>query len=526
MEQNDAWWKFVAEAEHGQGASKLQPSVDQDPVQRDISPGVSQLGLSTGVDGSDKGREAVQGSPSVNDRASMNYGSSPHESLLLSDQLGVATREDVPLGNGSVFASRESKSSSVGSSPPRRSAIVRVEEEVEREKEYGDSETSEDVSQVVLPASCSPTSEDLLAQFYNLANVQEGVEHVTARPVSSVRPSQPEKPTQTNESHGKIVAETREQYEKLQQANSKPCNHKEDENDMWRKFVFGDSDDNLEAAFLEASKETARNLCPSETSTSTEENDMSEDTRIYPEPSRMVTALNSALDVRGSSCTGQRDSSSTNVTATMSISNRATPEASSPDPLTDHSVPNFSDLRESCSNGTSTMESASNRATSGGSSPDPLAEFSLAHTDTTTQTNAASTGSSSSSKAAPSSVTDEFMSRSDDDNGNASLIAHPPSTHENSEVDAYRFARPKPFTGKNIQLDEQRQIALSAPQIRGRNVSRRRQKRAGDGRARIRGLPSFSGDPIEEIEEDEAAFSAKNALKPSFFGSLDTENDL
>lgn len=144
------------------------------------------------------------------------------------------------------------------------------------------------------------------------------------------------------------------------------------------------------------------------------------------------------------------------------------------------------------------------------------------------QTDEATYGSSSSSTSVPLSPVDNYLNRSDNwslaigRQDTTSLIARPPSASEHSIADqTFKFARPKPFLGKKkAHLEEPRQIALSAPQLRGKGVTRRRQKRTRDGRTSIRQVPNFSSDPIEEVED---AMPVKGPPKPSLFGSLDTD---
>lgn len=79
----------------------------------------------------------------------------------------------------------------------------------------------------------------------------------------------------------------------------------------------------------------------------------------------------------------------------------------------------------------------------------------------------------------------------------------------------FRFAAPRPFVGKHsVPSRNDRPSAAIAPVSLKRKRGRPR-KWARDGRADIRALPNYSGDPIEEIEDDD------DAPPPSLFGSLD-----
>lgn len=437
----------------------------------------------------------------------------------------------------------------MGSSPPQPKGNIGLEEvreETVLDMDYGVSETSGQVSQAALPPSSSPTSDEILAQFYNLTtlhdvhpqlDVEKGdaehgdIEHVHAQHMVSASSHPPEQSMQSELPQEEPCIMTFHLQKKSQEANPKPSKTAADQNvnDLWRKFVFGESDDDLEAAFLEASKDTAKKLCPSDPSTSTGEDETSEDTGLYQESSRMPVGLNTAIG-NELNFTSPHDASSSTKTTTAFFSEQATLGATSPDHFAEPGVTELASRRESPLHGTSVMDSISNKATYGSCSSDPLSELDPAPTNTLTETDSVA-HSSRSSKAVPSALQDKFMRRSDiwstvtGDNDNASLVAQPPSTRGDSELDNFKFARPKPFTGRHIQIDEQRQIALSAPQVQAKGVSWRRQKRIGDGRARIRSLPNFSGDPIEEVEDSEKNVPAKDTLKPSLFGSLDTEDD-
>ena len=99
----------------------------------------------------------------------------------------------------------------------------------------------------------------------------------------------------------------------------------------------------------------------------------------------------------------------------------------------------------------------------------------------------------------------------------ASLVVEPAQSQFGA-VDMgeqFRFAPPKPFVGRHsVPSQNDRPSAAIAPVTLERRRGRPR-KRARDGRADIRALPNYGGDPIEDIEDDD------NAPPPSLFGSLD-----
>lgn len=262
-----------------------------------------------------------------------------------------------------------------------------------------------------------------------------------------------------------------------------PSKHtQEDENDMWRSFVFGDSSENLEKALEEARRDTARSLRPSLPSTST-----------Y-------------------SCEESLQAFTTSPLNLEAIDRR--------------------DFAEGLCHPTGdvvTTASASHMATTGASSADLSSETTSESVETAVRTDQATDGSTSSSSAAGS-KTNQLLFRSGP--GASSSCEADTSTptidpkqfeKHGSPVFSFKFARPRLFVGKNIEnVDEKRQIALSAAQIRGKAQTRRRQRRTTDGRANIRKLPNYGGsDPIEEFEGD---FRSDRADKGSIFGPLETEN--
>ncbi|KAF3760550.1 hypothetical protein M406DRAFT_334183 [Cryphonectria parasitica EP155] len=247
----------------------------------------------------------------------------------------------------------------------------------------------------------------------------------------------------------------------LARPNSQPETLKND-NAMWRQFVFGEVNEHLEQVLADARTRAARKLRPSDPFTSTDEICQSDEAHalgnLSPETSPSLK-YSLAIDAQ-------------NI------------------------------AEQTCSN-------------------------------TTIHTDQATVGSSAPSKpslTASSDTMDKPPRRSDiwdmptSDSENASLRSRPRPLQNHGEGDeGFRFSRPRPFIGKKTShLDEGRQIALSLGQIRGKTVTRRRQKRSGNTRTDIRKLPNFNSDPIEEVEEHA---SRQRNEEPSLFGPLDMEEN-
>ncbi|KAK1770946.1 hypothetical protein QBC33DRAFT_223253 [Phialemonium atrogriseum] len=88
--------------------------------------------------------------------------------------------------------------------------------------------------------------------------------------------------------------------------------------------------------------------------------------------------------------------------------------------------------------------------------------------------------------------------------------------------ESFRFARPKLFVGK---LSDPTAVERPARAINPVTMTKRKRgrpkKRNRDGRADIKGIPVYNGDPIEEFEESESEIRAEAA--PSLFGALEME---
>ncbi|KAG8168687.1 hypothetical protein KVR01_001436 [Diaporthe batatas] len=200
------------------------------------------------------------------------------------------------------------------------------------------------------------------------------------------------------------------------------CNQ-EDENDMWKKFIFGESSEDLEIALEETRRDTVRSLRPSLPSTSTSSRKESRNDFI-------TSSANSDSIDRGDLAEGLRDTTE------------------------------------------DTFTTGSHLATAGTSSVD--SEVITQSVDTCARTDRASCGSSTSSPANGKGTGrrlfhSELMTPSVFEADTGPATNNPERLEKLVEADeCSRFSRPKLFIGKKMgQVDEKRQIALSVPQIRG-----------------------------------------------------------
>lgn len=253
--------------------------------------------------------------------------------------------------------------------------------------------------------------------------------------------------------------------------------NQEDENDMWKKFIFGESSEDLEMALEETRRDIVRSI----------------------QPPLLLTSTSSWKESRN-------------------------------DVITSTANSNFIDRRDlveglcDATEDTFTTGTASHVATAGTSSAD--SEATSQYMDTCIRTDRATRGSSGSSSANGKGtgrrlVHNEPMASSVFETGTVPATNKPALEKAVEADEGSRFSRPKLFIGKKMgQVNEQRQIALSVPQIRGATQTRRRQGRANDGRANIRKLPNYGSDPIEEFERDARSDRAE---KGSMFGALEAE---
>lgn len=493
MEENDAWREFIIATGRDQATSDFLPSGSPGSVvQREISPGVSQLGQSRPIERSVEEQEllnplrwGVHDTSPIDQEAPAPILANHVQSArpVQSNQLRHCPSLESSKGEDLTSCAIEPSPTSLQPDASYTGRSSEPAEDTMNDKAPGLSEDLDEVSLLVLPSPSSYSSEDILGNLDILSETEGrqvgngGIESTTQQHV------QPQYEESAQPSCGYD-----QQFNAKKEDPSKP-RIIEKESDIWREFVMGESEDNLEQAFEQARKETLRNLRPSDTSKSVDEEDTIEHVHHCSGLAELSVIPGTSFGVEVRDFVGQHGQSPTTI---------------------------------------STVASLSRGATVGDSSPDPLSEPIPAYSDTTVHSDQATAGSSSIPLDGLSDLVNEFSHRSEmwslatQEMDNASLIAHPPSTHEYNDADnTFRFARPKPFKGKKTShMDEQRQLALSVHQIRGKPQTRRRQRRSGDERLSIRKLPNFSSDPIEEVEED---ISAKRAHKPSLFGSLDTE---
>lgn len=267
-----------------------------------------------------------------------------------------------------------------------------------------------------------------------------------------------------------------------------------DENDQWRVFVYGQSSDGLEKGHKDARVQTARNLRPSTTPTNSSV---------------------SSVELQ-QSCLGEKASRTEDGSSALSGEEFQ---------LERNSVADDFDKPSTCM---TTNVSASHIGTARNSSPDPLAEEFYRYSDPLTRTDQATNGSSSSVSTVPVDRAGDSAHRKDvrslttRGKHHASKPAHPQPANERPRPKSNVFVQPKPFLGrKTSHLDEQRRIALSTPQVRGKHPTSRHQKRGRNGRPAIRKLPNFNGDPIEDFEDS----LSRGTKEHSLFGSLEVEID-
>lgn len=481
--ENDVWRTFVACPNDDSAFNEMRSSDNpEDAAQRPVSPGVSQLGTSRPLHGTYNTEAAV--SPETRevnniagDRAPPTASASRfaeelrpdpchHRSSEVSsddDQIAPIATDDITSRGGSDL------------SQPSESTRGNDRRGDGSSKELAMPAGSSD-EMSLLVVSSSPRHPPLLGEMDEATTfLMDQPEGITFRSdASSPRLISPQLLGKDPAFKGEAAAAIEEQLPgELTQ---------EDENDMWRNFVFGDSSGILEKALEDARRDTARSLRPSLPSTST---------CSCEESPQGLTA--SSLDH-------------------VSIDRRDFAE----------------ELYETTRKAASTT-SASHVATAGASSADLSSDTTSGSVEIALRTDQATHGSCSPSSAASNNMCrqvfpNELMTSSTCEADTSTSTIDPKQLEKHGESDdCFKFARPKLFVGKKIEhVDEQRQIALSAPQIRGKPQARRRQKRTTDGRANIRKLPNYGGsDPIEEFELD---YRSDRADKGSMFGPLETES--
>lgn len=480
-EENKAWREFVVGADQRHALGELQSSHSQEPPEQgEISPGVSQLGLPGR--GKGRGRSEEVRPPQWKVESSTEQ-TQPSVNLLQRSPSEVSSTCKTAQDKCSSTSNR-SRLTSPERHLPRSDQHTDASDDKMHKRPVNPAERLDEVSLLVVPGSSIASSEDILSRFDNVAILEKQ---------ETMRRAQQALPQAEQHQAQQPLKPARARYQSSrtgQDAPSKPDTLAA-ANDMWRSFVLGWSNDNLEDAYEEARKETARNLLPSDVSASTDEDDTRETTSPRADHvEAFVTSGGSLLADDAPESVEGHDQSSAGVS----------------------------------------VASVSHRAIAGYSSPDPLSELNPPYSETTIRTGRATNGSLSPATDGSSKLVDglshpnEARSFATREVKNASHSSNPPLLDvQNRENDSFKFARPKPFMGKQVShIDEQQQIALSAPQVRGKPQTRRRQKkRTGDGRTRIRKLPDFSSDPIEEVDEE---IRTKGGQKPSLFGSLDVQN--
>lgn len=264
-----------------------------------------------------------------------------------------------------------------------------------------------------------------------------------------------------------------------------PAEPEADPGEAWKQFVFGDDniDDFMEQALNEAKKQAARDLLPSDCSTC-----------ITEEP---VSELDSIAVVPGTPFTG--------LIATHTVDNglsSAAVSASREATYAPSSAKTPSDLTPSSPHAAS---QPSQIVVEAGSNISPGVDSSTNNGDpcSTASTELGGNGrevQSTQPSAAPSVVTS---------------IAVEPSQSVAGAEQQFRFAPPKLFVGSHSTPNQvTRPTGAAVPLNFARKRRGRQRKRALDGRADIRALPNYGGDPIEDIEDDDVAQS-------SMFGALE-----
>lgn len=508
MPVNMIWQSFACGAERSLSSDDSQPfDRPVSSIRSEISPGISQYGLSSENIDDSNGQKGVLRSHNL--RACVGRSpKSPEVSAAMS----------------------EASSPSVGSSPLLRKQRLRTDK-VMTPAHYLDAglpEADQDSPRVV-PTSCSLTNE-CHSQSRNYIHLQD---YVGDAPIPPILPGSNDILSGTESMK---LLDQKKDAETGQQQMTKPVGTMEDNNDLWKLFVFEDFDHNIQKASKEAIKETMRILRPSGSSSSNAEDGGSETAHLSPVPSEITDNFESGARIDESDYTDEQDFSSSAISTLTPVSHTATFGDSASehlfeaDPVAFHT---WAAVGESSPDPpfASDLPDASVCATIKESSPDPFSAPSPVEQDAPIRSDEAIVGSSGSFSNSSLYHMNDFPDRSKiwpvatEEQDKSPSVAHPSSVSEHNEADdSFKFARPKPFIGKKrAHLDEQRQIALSAPQIRGQSMNWGRQKRTGDGRASIRQVPNLNSDPIEDVEDAEPL---KGARQSSLFASLETEDNL
>lgn len=501
--ENEAWKAFVS-GTPGRLSSGVLHSDDGDSLEPLISPGVSQLGR--------LGRAAGHERKQYKDGSALPDSL---EELICTEEPPTYNLPDVPLtahtfsgplrddtygeNNFLISASEGHQTSNEVSlhssleAPPGQDLAAALEERSFQSIDLNMSVSACSLTSTgnhVCETAQKPTTQHL--DVMSILAMQSSIESSSEDTLNTCCNSSPlcGKGATVEQSAKRPIPPQRSQSR--QQGTTESGNqiavYSSNEDDIWRKFVFGESSDGFERALEDARKETARSLRPSTTPTSS---------------GGIMNAQESCSNKEG-----------------LAMND---PPTASDEELKDIAV-NFDSPID-----TSTAVSDSHLATIGNSSPDPLAAVIIQYSDKLAQTDRATHGSSSSLRNVSIDLANESLRRSDTwshmtRRNRPSNPALPQRACDSFRSEAsFKFVPPKPFLGKKIvHMDKERQISLSIPQVRGKNPTSRRQRRRKDGRTIICTLPDFEDDPIEEFEED---FASREIQEPSLFGPLETEDE-
>lgn len=536
LSENEAWREFVAVTVRDHGLSNSEAAGDEleCPIQVDISPGASQFGLRIQADESRVETPLELQSEIVDNQEYLGAAlETAQTNTLIQVSTGQSNRserfpghEELRAQNGGL-SERDLKYSTHSDGLPDAVRSVGCNGTPKLPSVPEETACRGEVSS---PA----VSSEKIDYSDNLSNSQDS--KILA--ASSYPPMTGPQPSTSS-------CEISEHQDETKNCKTSMSAAIEDENDLWRKFVFGEADENLDEVFDEMRRETVRNLRPFDTSPITKQtNAQGHEADQYADVALALgffennVGYNVPVSTANDNITSPLASTTSDFMATAS--HMAAPAVSSPDPL---AAPNMEDFDTIFKTDQATDGSSHSCSTM----PEDVLERFLQHGEVCSATtnkkhNALRIGNLSSfggqrdtdkstagelsfigmeAAALSSKATCRRQSRSHE---NAEKTMPRPVRQKTSEAAAnFIFAKPKLFTGEKLRhFDEKSQIALFAPQFCGKTQSRRRQRRATDGRTRIRSLPNFSSDPIEDFEGDS---TEKHDHLPSLFGSLDVEAD-
>ncbi|KAK0652296.1 hypothetical protein B0T16DRAFT_443568 [Cercophora newfieldiana] len=271
-----------------------------------------------------------------------------------------------------------------------------------------------------------------------------------------------------------------------------PGEGEEAPDEAWKRFVFGDDNtDELEHAITEATQDAARNMQSSDCLTCTTEDE---------EPH---SEWDSVLAVRGTPSAGLLGAPNTASGNLSSAVIAASREAT----LAPSSAEMLSDLTPSSSHATTLSSRVLAEAGSNMSPGDD--RFANQDREPWPAASAAPDGSDHESLSDHATVTPSVGLST------VTSMAVEPARSVGGNEPQFRFAPPKLFVGnRSTPNNVIRPTGAAVPLSFARKRRGRPKKRAHDGRADIRALPNYAGDPIEEIEDDDVT-------QPSLFGTLE-----